>query len=141
MSAALYLETSALLSWLFGEPASPEVIEALESYDPVVSSVLSVVETGRALVRAEAEGIITAGDHKRLQGMFAEYSYGWNYLQVIPSVRQRAAQPFPVEPIRTLDAIHLASAIELLALYPDLVVLSFDKRIRDNLVPLGLKHA
>ncbi len=48
---------------------------------------------------------------------------------------------FPVEPIRTLDALHLASALELLRLFPDLTVLSFDRRIVENLAPLGLGAA
>lgn len=46
-----------------------------------------------------------------------------------------------VEPVRSLNAVHLASAIELLAAYPDLMVLSFDDRIIANLEPLGLEKA
>jgi len=139
--SALYLETSAILAWLLGEPASGRAIEAINRYETVVSSVLSLVETGRALIRAEAEAIISAGDRKRLEGIFAEHSFSWSYFELIPSVRLRAAQPFPVEPIRSLDAIHLATAIELLQLYPDLAVLSFDRRIIDNISPLGLRKA
>jgi hypothetical protein len=96
---------------------------------------------GRALIRAETEAIINAGDRKRLEGMLAEHSFSWGYLEVVPSVRLRAAQPFPVEPVSSLDAIHLATAIELLQLYPDLAVLSLDRRIIDNIRPLGLQRA
>lgn len=139
--SALYVETSAILAWLLGEPASGQVVDTINRYETVVSSVLSIMETGRALVRAETEGIITAGDHKRLEGLFAEHSLSWSYLQVIGPVRQRAAQPFPMEPIRSLDALHLATAIELVQVYPDLAVLSLDRRIVDNVGPLGLKMA
>jgi hypothetical protein len=31
------------------------------------------METGRALIRAESEEIINAGEHQRLKGIFAEY--------------------------------------------------------------------
>ena len=117
-----------------------EVIDTINRHETVVSSVLSIVETGRALIRAGTEGIINAGEHQRLKGLFAEHSISWVYLEINSSVRNRATQPFPVEPIRSLDAIHLSTAIELIQIYPDLVVLSFDKRIVDN-VPLGLTMA
>ncbi|MBA7674868.1 hypothetical protein ES703_83093 [subsurface metagenome] len=136
--SALYIETSAILSWLFGEPDSHEVIDTINRHETVVSSVLSIVETGRALIRAEIEGIINAGEHQRLKGLFTEHSISWAYLEINSSIRKRASQPFPVEPVRSLDAIHISTAIEFLQIYPDLVVLSFDKRIVDNIVPLGL---
>ena len=139
--SALYIETSAILSWLFGEPDSHEVIDTINKSETVLSSVLSVMETGRALIRAELEGLINVGDHQKLKGIFAKHSMSWIYLEIISSVRNRAAKPFPVEPIRALDAIHLSTAVEFMQIYPDLVVLSFDKRIVDNLGPLGLNKA
>ena len=139
--SVLYIETSAILSWLFGEPDSHEVIDTMNKCETVLSSVLSLVETERALIRAETEGIINAGEHQRLKGIFAKHSISWVYLEINSSVRNRAAQPFPVEPIRTLDAIHLSTAVEFIQIYPDLVVLSFDKRIVDNIGPLGLNMA
>ena len=135
--SVLYIETSAILSWLFGEPDSHEVIDTMNKYETVLSSVLSLVETERALIRAETEGIINAGEHQRLKGIFTRHSISWVYLEINSSVRNRATQPFPVEPIRTLDAIHLSTAVEFIQIYPDLVVLSFDKRILDNIGPLG----
>jgi len=139
--SVLYIETSAILTWLFGEPDSHEVIDTINKHKTVVSSVLSIVETGRALIRAETEGIINAGEHQRLKGLFAEHSISWIYLEINSSVRNRATRPFPVEPIRSLDAIHLSTAIEFIQIYPDLVVLSFDKRIVNNIAPLGLNKA
>ena len=137
---ALYIETSAILSWLFGEPDSHEVIDTINRHKTIVSSVLLILETRRALIRAEIEGIIDAGEHQRLKGLFYEHSSSWAYLEINSLIRERAVLPFPIEPIRTLDAIHLSTALEFLQIYPDLVVLSFDKRIVDNLVPLGLNR-
>jgi hypothetical protein len=52
-------------------------------------------------------------------------------------VLTRAGRPFPVEPIRTLDAIHLATA-ELLGEPPQLVtIITRDGRVRDNARALG----
>ena len=46
-----------------------------------------------------------------------------------------------VEPVRSLDAIHLATALEFTKVVATLGVLSFDTRITDNLDPLGLEPA
>ncbi len=139
--STLYIETSAVLAWLLGEPVSHRVIDTINRHETIVSSVFLIVETGRALIRAETEGIIDAGGHQRLKGLFAEHSTGWAYLEINSSIRKRAAKPFPIEPIRSPDAVHLSTALEFLQIYPDLVVLSFDKRILDNLIPLGLGSA
>jgi hypothetical protein len=56
---------------------------------------------------------------------------------VTEAVLTRAGRPFPVEPIRTLDAIHLATA-ELLGEAPQLVtIVTRDARVRDNARALG----
>lgn len=49
----------------------------------------------------------------------------------------RAGQPFPVEPVRTLDAIHLAT-IQSLGETPQLVtVITRDQRVARNARALG----
>lgn len=58
-------------------------------------------------------------------------------LDVGQAVLDRVRRPFPVEPIRTLDAIHLATA-ELLDEPPQLVtIVTRDERIRANAQALG----
>jgi hypothetical protein len=53
------------------------------------------------------------------------------------AVLARVRRPFPVEPVRTLDAIHLATA-ELLGEPPQLVtVVTRDDRVRRNAHALG----
>jgi predicted nucleic acid-binding protein len=52
-------------------------------------------------------------------------------------VLARVGRPFPVEPIHTLDAVHLATA-EQLGEPPALVtVVTRDKRVRENALALG----
>jgi hypothetical protein len=49
----------------------------------------------------------------------------------------RAGRPFPLEPIQTLDAIHLAT-LELLGETPQLVtIITRDDRVRENAQALG----
>jgi hypothetical protein len=53
------------------------------------------------------------------------------------AVLDRVRRPFPVEPIRTLDAIHLAT-VELLGEAPQLItVVTRDERVGENARALG----
>ena len=60
-----------------------------------------------------------------------------NVAAVSEEVLAGARRAFPVEPVRTLDAIHLASALLLRHSVPDLVVVTTDDRIRANASQLG----
>jgi len=52
-------------------------------------------------------------------------------------VMERAKLPFKVEPVRTLDALHLA-CVELLAKKMGwLIVVACDDRVRQNAIALG----
>ena len=139
--SALYLETSAVLGWLLGEPSGASVPQCIDSHDPVTTSLLTTVEVARALRRAENQGLLKAAEHARVLGAFNRAAAAWYLLEITPAVRERAAQAFPGEPVRTLDALHLASALQLLEVFPDLEVLSCDARIQGNLHPLGLPAA
>jgi hypothetical protein len=58
-------------------------------------------------------------------------------LDVDRAVLDRVRRPFPVEPICTLDAVHLATA-ELLGEAPPLVtIVTRDDRVRKNAEALG----
>jgi hypothetical protein len=61
----------------------------------------------------------------------------WALLEVSADVGRRAEQAFPVEPVRTLDALHLASALVLRQAIPDVAVLSTDASVRRNAAALG----
>jgi predicted nucleic acid-binding protein len=52
-------------------------------------------------------------------------------------VAERARRPFPAEPIRTLDAIHLATAALANSLVPELAIVSLDRRVRRSARELG----
>ena len=56
---------------------------------------------------------------------------------ITEDVLERVKRPFLVEPVRTLDAIHLAT-VETLGEPPALVtVLTRDGRVRENAIALG----
>jgi hypothetical protein len=136
--STLYIETSPVLAWLFGEPGSTGIVTRVNSADRIVTSVLTLVETERALARAEALEQILAGDGQRLRGMLARASQAWLLMEMSAEVRSRAGQSFPIEPLRTLDSIHLSTALRFIRAYPDLEVLSLDRRILANAKALDI---
>ncbi len=137
----VYSETSALLSWLFGDTRTLRVARVIDSAPKVVTSVLTVIESKRGILRAIRERRITAADGLRLKELMARTISAWDTMEMDHSIRARASESFPIEPVRTLDAIHLATALEFQRAFPELLVLSFDERIVANLEPLGLQRA
>ena len=134
----VYLETSVVLGWLFGESSAETVIDRMNKADVLLTSELTRIETIRSVRRAAREGLITQSERDELMELFGEHLSGWFRMSMDESVIDRATQDFPREPVRSLDAIHLSTALELQALYPDLKVLTSDKRIAHNCEMLGL---
>jgi hypothetical protein len=133
----LYAETSAVLRWLFAEESGEPIRAALAAAEKVTASRLVLIETRRVVRRAARDGRITAAQAADLRAVFAQASSTWAILEITEEIAQRAEDGFPNEPVRTLDAIHLASALFLRESFPDLVVLSADERIRSNAALLG----
>lgn len=134
----LYAETSAVLRWLFAERDGDAILEQLRSADKVVCSRLTLIEARRVICRAAREHRIAEAEGAALRAQLALAAARWAVLELTRDVAARAEEAFPSEPIRTLDALHLASALVLRQSLPDLVVLSTDARVRANAAQLGL---
>lgn len=128
----LYAETSAVLSWLLEEDGTAAVETALTTAELVVTSDLTLLETERALVRAVATGRLDATSAASARDRVQAVSRFWLRLRLTGGVLERARAPFPAEPVRTLDALHLASAFDAREEIVGLVMLSLDARIRRN---------
>jgi hypothetical protein len=63
---------------------------------------------------------------------------GWILLRLSDEIVDRARGSFPEEPIRSLDALHLASALTTTALIPETAILTLDERVRRCGRGLGL---
>jgi predicted nucleic acid-binding protein len=63
----------------------------------------------------------------------------WHLWRVSPDIVERARHPFPAEPIRTLDAIHLATALAVRSAVPGVELLTLDDRIRRAAKQLGFQ--
>lgn len=134
----VYAETSAVLAWLLGEPGSKAVAAALAGADHVVASSLTELECRRALARGAAAGRLTDTERRAALQLLQDAVRQWTVMAMDGPVLDRAGRPFPVEPVRTLDAIHLAAALAFRAELGDVTLLSHDERIRANAAGLGL---
>jgi predicted nucleic acid-binding protein len=135
---AIYAESSAVLAWLLGDDGADAARAALASAQAIVTSELTLVECSRVLIRAQrAEGMPEAIAADR-RGRLLKAAAHWTVLGLGAPVLERASSPFPVEPLRSLDALHLASALVARSALDGLTVLSLDRRIRENALRLGL---
>jgi predicted nucleic acid-binding protein len=130
-----YLESSALVAALLeGDVA---VVKKTPRDTHVVTSALTLAEAGRAIIRARATGRLTAEEEHAAAQALRTFVRRCFTLDVDRAVLDRVRRPFPVEPIRTLDAVHLATA-ELLGEAPPLVtIVTRDDRVRKNAEALG----
>jgi len=134
----LYAESSAVLAWLLGEPRAALVARALRDASLVVTSSLTGAECSRAILRGTALGAINRAEAQALCRAVTDWEAGCDVLEMSDRVLARARAPFPCEPLRTLDAIQVASASVAHAAIGKVTVLSFDDRVRANAAALGM---
>ena len=130
-----YVESSALVAALLEHDTAVMKPQPIGTHH--VTSALTLAEAGRAIIRARASGRLTAAEEQEAVRALRGFERRCFILNVDDAVLARVRRPFPVEPIRTLDAVHLAT-MELLGEPPQLVtVVSRDARVRDNAEAMG----
>jgi predicted nucleic acid-binding protein len=125
-----YAESSAVLSWLMDEPAAASVRAVLADAEIIVASDLTLIECDRVLLRARLLGELSEVEAADRRAHLTVAASHWQVLRIGAEVVARAREPFPGDPIRTLDAIHLASALLARSAIAGLQLLSVDSRIR-----------
>jgi len=124
MTTTAYVDASAVVKLVLDEPNSFEMQRWYTEADRVVTSRVGVVETMRATNRRAHD-----------QAHLATILDSIEVFELDPAVAGVAATLGPVL-IRTLDAIHLATA---LALVPDLdAFVTYDDRLAEAARSLGL---
>lgn len=123
----IYLDSSVLLAAVLAEDRSPpaELWQAT-----LVSSRLLHYEVMNRLnaYAADAEQIAAAG----------ELIAGLVLVELSPVILARALDPFPI-PVRTLDALHLATAHYLAERRSSLNLATYDQRLAEAARHLGLE--
>ena len=102
-----------------------------------VTSALTLAETARAIVRARVSGRLTPEQERASVRALRRFERRCYVVAVTDAVLARVRRPFPIEPIRTLDAVHLATAELLGELPPLMTIVTRDSRVRENAEALG----
>jgi predicted nucleic acid-binding protein len=130
-AGVLYVDTSALVKLVIREPESDTLEEGLRDWSELATSVITSIEFSRAVSRARNAWTAVVADEYTILGLLASLAE----VPLNDDVRAAASSLAPVE-LRTLDAIHLASA---LALGDDLAgVLTYDDRMQRAALANGL---
>jgi predicted nucleic acid-binding protein len=135
----LYAESSAVLAWLLGEDPGDTVRGLLVAAAAVITSDLTLIECDRVLIRATVLNDLPETDAADRRAHLAAAAAHWHLLRLGEDVVARARRPFPGEPIRALDALHLASALVARSAAAGLELLSLDVRIRASARHLGFR--
>jgi predicted nucleic acid-binding protein len=137
--AGIYAESSAVLRWLLGHTSAAAIATALGAASEVVTSALTTVEVSRTLQRLAVDRQLTTAQRGAVWRTFVGAMKHWRFYAVTEDLLRRAAEPFPVEPVRTLDALHLATTLSYVQEVAPLDVLTTDDRIRQNAIAMGLR--
>lgn len=136
----LYLDSSVLVEALLTSRSVSPLRAALDK-GALYCSRLTLAEAARTIRRRAATGELGKVRARNARRMLQRVAARVRVVELEPELLRRAGEPFRVEPVRTLDAIHLATALALDAELGDVVVASTDRRVRENAVAyrLGLQ--
>jgi uncharacterized protein len=130
-----YIETSALLAALLENDRGAK--EAIGAPGHRITSAITLAEANRAVVRGRTSGRFDAeAERSAIRGL-QTFARRCEIVAISDEVLSRAGRLFPIEPVRTLDAIHLATAELLGDPSPLVAFITRDKRVADNARALG----
>ena len=132
-----YLDSSVVLRYiLLGEATIRHAL----AFPRAVSSELIEIECRRVLHRCRLVGELDdetlAAAHQRLDAVLS----GIDLLQMSTQIKRRAMEPFPVH-VRTVDALHVATALTLAGDADGTALFSHDKGMNLCARCLGLTAA
>jgi len=105
-----YFDTSVLVKRYFLEPGSSEARKLFRVYKPV-SSQIALIESVSAVQRRRDAGHLRERDFKAILSAIRQDRKTWELIEVTAEVVAKAEELIPQIHIRTLDAIHVASAV------------------------------
>ena len=134
-----YFDTSALVKRYVDETGRREILRLLYQHECITSALLPV-ELRSALRRRVSDGTLDGERVPDILAHFASDRAFWALVEVTTDVLTAAATLVSAHPLRTLDAIHVASA-QLLAARsasPRMLFVSADTRQTAAAAALGM---
>lgn len=124
-----YFDTSALVKRYVNEPGRREVLQLLRRHQLVTSAILPV-EVRSAVRRRASEGTLDAARVPEVMRRMSTDRAYWTLVDVGSEVLAAAEALVATHPLRTLDAIHVASAqlFRSRVMLPEFIFVSGDER-------------
>ena len=97
------IESSALTAALLERDSN--ALESIRAQGRRVTSAVTIAEAARAVRRARASERLTADEERAAVGALRRFELRCYVVRVTDAVLARVRRPFPIEPIRTLDAV------------------------------------
>ena len=132
----LYLDASALVKLLVPEEGSDALNRSLAGLTDVIVSDLALTEVASALGRRTREQRLTRAEAQRLYREASKLHASSHHTELAPPIHRRAERLMLslTIPLRALDALHLAAALDAEAA----TIVTFDPRLRDAATSQGL---
>jgi predicted nucleic acid-binding protein len=135
--ATFYVDSSVLVKQHIEERGTAWTRATLDAtqHHHIAVSRLSEIEVVAAFARRQREGTLPASALARVEAAFQRLGASvYTWVELEPSVRARAQALVRLHPLRTLDALHLASALGANTLLvaaglPALTFLAADERL------------
>ena len=132
----VYLDASALVKLFVPEEESDALNQELAGLTDVIVSDLALSEMASALGRRTREQRLTRDEAQRLYREASKLHASSHRAELTPPIHRRAERLMLslTIPLRTLDALHLATALDAEAA----TIVTFDPRLREAATSQGL---
>jgi uncharacterized protein len=131
----VYVDSSVLLRVALGEP---DRLPAWGRITQPISSELTRIECLRTIDRARLQGRLDDPVVARVRADVLEIIDAFAIVELDAPIKARAADPFPTL-VRTLDALHLASALAVRTATADLYLATHDRELAVAAEALGFR--
>lgn len=133
----IYLDASALVKLFVPEPESEALNQALIGATDVILCDLALTEMASALGRRTREGRLPLGESRRLYREAENLAASCDRVELTPPIHRRAERLLLSSldvPLRTLDALHVAAALDAEVA----TLVTYDPRLRRAAASQGL---
>jgi uncharacterized protein len=133
----IYLDASALVKLFVPERESDTLNQALIGTEDVVVSDLALTEMASALGRRTREGRLTVAESRRLYREVEKLAASYRRAELTPPIHRHAERLLLSSkeiPLRALDALHVATALDAQAA----TLVTYDPRLRAAAASHGL---
>jgi predicted nucleic acid-binding protein len=130
-----YIETSALLAARLEH--DPAASEAVRGEGRRFMSALTLAEAARRLIRSGRAGQLSPEQVRGALLWLRQFQRRCHTVDITAAILARVKRPFPIEPVRTLDAIHLATIESIEEDTSVVAVVTRDRRLAENARAMG----